>query len=508
MIVILDTNVFFGDRRVTKARLSLVFDGAAHGDFDIAIPEVVVRELVRQFPERLQAAVKDAEQGLDAIRRTFGPLDLLPPTWTTPDVAALVGTYEADLRRRLSGRHCSIVPNPSTIGESVGWVVDRRKPFKNNGVGLQDAVIWLTALQLAAKDDVTLVSANTKDFSDGQDRPSLAKELIDDLQRAGLAPNRVRLIADLEELISELVRPSAEADKRAKRVMANDVLWSRVAAAIAAAVRFTPLDARDYPPELEDLPEVSVTNLDPLKIVSVGAAGKDRLRFEIQSTAAVVVQAKVNRDDVEEVADQLEADIEPADERDPTVAITWSDEVLIRCTVTTDTEVEDPEVHLTDVEVLGDVGRVERRLRSLGGEEELRAALRDLSRDEILVSTYTPRGGGGARADRAQLLRFELEEVEVEEVLDAELTAVLRVTGTGDVQWISNSPNPILVATYSPGGEETQGPLDGQAGSEPIELLVEAVPDNDGGWLDIRVVHAEQLDGEDPLAEVTAEIDR
>ena len=59
MIIVLDTNVFRGDVYARKDRLSAVLAGATHGDFQVVVPEVVVAELVHQYPDRLVKAVED-----------------------------------------------------------------------------------------------------------------------------------------------------------------------------------------------------------------------------------------------------------------------------------------------------------------------------------------------------------------------------------------------------------------------------------------------------------------
>ncbi len=78
---------------------------------------------------------------------------------------------------------------------------------------------------------------------------------------------------------------------------------------------------------------------------------------------------------------------------------------------------------------------------------------------------------------------------------------MLRLRGIGDVQWIGNLAQPRACSDLQPG---RAGLLQELAASEPIELLVEVLPDDEGRWLDITFVHAEQLVMEDEVVGVAA----
>ena len=63
LIIVLDTNAFHGDAGA-KLPFERVLDGATNGDFEVVIPEVVIQELVRQYPERLREARKTPDSSL------------------------------------------------------------------------------------------------------------------------------------------------------------------------------------------------------------------------------------------------------------------------------------------------------------------------------------------------------------------------------------------------------------------------------------------------------------
>jgi len=64
-------------------------------------------------------------------------------------------------------------------------------------------VIWLTALELAQEDDVVLISSNSQDFADPDDATKLHPDLVGDLDTAGLATDRVRLIPAPYEFVED-----------------------------------------------------------------------------------------------------------------------------------------------------------------------------------------------------------------------------------------------------------------------------------------------------------------
>jgi hypothetical protein len=89
-------------------------------------------------------------------------------------------------------------PGTEVVGE---WAASRRVPFKADGTGTADAFVWLTVIDQAEGDEVLLVSANSKDFADRANPAAFAPALLEDLEERGIAPERVRRVANLHQLL-------------------------------------------------------------------------------------------------------------------------------------------------------------------------------------------------------------------------------------------------------------------------------------------------------------------
>jgi hypothetical protein len=498
LIVVLDTNIFHGDVHARLMRLSLVLDGAAHGDFEIVIPEVVVKELVHQFPTRVKAAVEEAHRSLGRIQREFRPLGLQGPAEVNVDIEGLVKSYEESLRQRFSGRHCRVAPTPD-LSSSIEWAVAGRKPFKDSGVGIQDAAIWLTVVGLAAKgqDTVVLVTQNTADFADPGQTTRLAPEMLSDLRASGIPEDRVRFVHSLDDLIQDLITPLSSADRRAERIMADPLLVGRLRSAVASAIRERRVDPYDldYDVDLLDWPRIVAGTLDQPVVFSIGAAEGDRLWMMIRAYGDVRLSATVQRELADDVADMLSAEIGEGSIGDETISIEWATAIRVECAVTTDTDIDEPEVSIYALDLLTPPERLQRNLDS-NGIGDLGLLLADSGHYPKPVRDYTPRASHGSPLDLAELVSFSLTEAVLDQMQDSDDVALLRAYGTGSVHWISTSPTPEAIAEFAPDAEAPTAVLDEIADDEPIEMSFRATPDPDGGWFDVEIVNVEYSPGD------------
>lgn len=62
MLIVLDTNMFWGDVHAERPWLRAILDGAEHGDFEVVVPEAVVQELVKRYPKRVAEALARIRQ--------------------------------------------------------------------------------------------------------------------------------------------------------------------------------------------------------------------------------------------------------------------------------------------------------------------------------------------------------------------------------------------------------------------------------------------------------------
>ena len=168
--------------------MSALLAAANRGELDVAVPEIVLREVSRAYERAVEeAANKNREVARD--------LDRLGIDWPhAPDRADVIA-YDTWLRELLTAHAVQVLPFPPDNHESlVARDLEGRKPFGHNGRGYRDALIWLTVLEAARERPVYLVSQNAKDFAAGRDqRDVLHEDLKADLHDRHFDADQVRL---------------------------------------------------------------------------------------------------------------------------------------------------------------------------------------------------------------------------------------------------------------------------------------------------------------------------
>jgi rRNA-processing protein FCF1 len=219
-IVVPDTNAFYGDPMMRQRNFRIVLAEHDKGNFVLAIPEVVLGELPKLFREQLESARAKITSGLAGVRALGVEVDDV-----TLDAQS---KYSPDLRANLKKRQVVIAPLPKvTVEELYEQAIVERRPFQSKGRGFKDALIWCTVRELAADDEVILITNNSSDFAESPKTPTvLHHDLREDLAADGHRADRVKLLASIEDFIAEHVTSSAVHLDDARHRLATDVVWA------------------------------------------------------------------------------------------------------------------------------------------------------------------------------------------------------------------------------------------------------------------------------------------
>lgn len=259
MIVVIDTNQFYGDMRLRRRDFRVVLGQHQRKKVRVVVPEVVVREVPKMFAQQYRTAHDQLARAAANLRE----IDFDARPSTLPDAGVVRDEYEEWLRKQLAARRVEVAPLPDTsLDELVQRSVEERRPFRADSKGFRDAVIWETVKNLAAEDDVVLISKNSKDFAESDKRPDeLHSHLREDLTVAGLAEDRVRLIPDLTTFIDKHVPPVEKAAETAKALLKKDDEWEEeLSTKIRDALVTFSLDGHDTV-TVVDAEDVSIDNV-------------------------------------------------------------------------------------------------------------------------------------------------------------------------------------------------------------------------------------------------------
>jgi len=209
VFVVLDTNIFYRDFLLRGNAFRILLESIHFVPARLCVPEVVLDETLAKYREALTERVSaDAK----AQRRLRDILVRSPATQPTPlDEEEVVGAYEAHLKARLTEAGTKFLPYPKDLHEDVvKRELLRSKPFDGQGRGYRDYLIWAslrTEMYYAPEEAVVLVTANTRDFCDGD---ALAASLRDELDRYHHPGAQVAVVASLEAFNDAYVLPKLE----------------------------------------------------------------------------------------------------------------------------------------------------------------------------------------------------------------------------------------------------------------------------------------------------------
>jgi PIN domain-containing protein len=240
MIVVLDSTTLHSDvyaeRALTQALLA-----AAGERYRVWVPTVVIAEIVRQLPGRVEEArrlIGDARHDLQALGLDVPVL---------PDEEEIARQRQR-LLDNLDEDGVEVAPPPDNAGKIAEWVAERREPIPGDGAGTVDAQVWLTAVQAAVEADgepVYLITDNISDFADPQDKKRLHPTLCADLEERGLDADAVIRLGHVVEFIKDHVEPDEEATGTARALLAHGQRSAELAKEIEAAIPWFPLDLED-----------------------------------------------------------------------------------------------------------------------------------------------------------------------------------------------------------------------------------------------------------------------
>jgi len=214
MHIILDTNILRKDFALTGTDFKILFHGYKPLFGRIIIPEVVLDEVITLYREEINDvynSIKDKRHYLSRIL-VSGSINKLEEF----DVLRESELYKQYLMDVFKKANVTIHPYPEVSHKTiVSRELSRRKPFKRNGSGYRDYLIWETVKKFGAMygGDVVFITSNSNDFGIA---PKPHPDLIQDLsfERA------VRIYNSLSSFIEKEIFPQLKIiDDLKKRIL-------------------------------------------------------------------------------------------------------------------------------------------------------------------------------------------------------------------------------------------------------------------------------------------------
>lgn len=192
ILAIIDSNIVHGGISFEGEVWDQIRKHQIAGRVELYFPEVVLKELTRQRSDGIREVTK---RNIDKFKKALEELKRAKASFDPVDIAALNSLVDVhmssdyvlgelkDAAARVGG---IILPSPNVDAQHLASAaIGRQKPFKTNGEGTGDYLIWRTVVGVAESHpnrEIFFVTNNYKDFSVSskeRDRPhpDLAKDL-------------------------------------------------------------------------------------------------------------------------------------------------------------------------------------------------------------------------------------------------------------------------------------------------------------------------------------------
>ena len=364
--------------------------------------------------------------------------------------AHAVDNYRKDLEERLANAGAKTLPVPNDLSPAVEWAVSRRQPFKQTGEGFQDAVIWLSILELASKrsESIAFVSSNTKDFAEPGSESKLATHLRQDLTDRKRPGNQVRLVPGISAFADEVGKT---ASLEAARNLASAGLFGQ---AVEDAVLWSRLDreslAFDIP--LDSDPQVTGLDLEEMEVEGAAELPGGDILVHVSAHMRVEFDLLIDRSEYYALRERVDEQIDGLN-------VTYDNERYVQAQANATLRMNLTIVSTADGTTLqtqidefspAPEERLVRALRGHPGAElvdDLRAAL-----DGRSVENYVPDEPIESSLDEVSVRGFlKGGRVHLVELLeeDEPYLAALETTAEVDVEWASNAPTPFDVDRFA-----------------------------------------------------------
>lgn len=217
MKLVLDSNIICQDYRLTSTNFRVLREGLHIIPATLTVPEVVIDEVVNRFREDLEESLVAAEKAGASLSRLLPGVPLSPFEDTDPVKES--AAYREWLLSALGELGVEILPYPDIPHKKVvERDLQRKRPFKRNGSGYRDYLIWESVRRLAlwGTEHIVFVTGNTTDFGVG---PLVTA----DLQKDILNPDRLELTSSLKGFNDKFVIPRLEMVEEMKAKLLSEI---------------------------------------------------------------------------------------------------------------------------------------------------------------------------------------------------------------------------------------------------------------------------------------------
>lgn len=210
-IVIMDTNIYvknfymrddhYSDLRNSLDQLNLVW----------GLPEIVFDEVIGKYKNKIAELNKKIKLINKEIKKLIADDKI---TQKQIDEEKAYNKYKTRLKKLFKNTvNMTLLPYPKKKHRKIAdRAIRKRKPFKENGDGYRDTLLWETILCLLASEKYVNILFVTNDKEDffvrrGENKGKLHPELISDINDLNLDIGKIEVFNSLYSLLTKYIQP-------------------------------------------------------------------------------------------------------------------------------------------------------------------------------------------------------------------------------------------------------------------------------------------------------------
>lgn len=270
-------------------------------DCKLAVPELVVEEVVSKFAKTMNDEVRAARRNLGKLSRL---LTRPAPSFIDEiDHENEVESFRKSLSLQLTEAKCNILDYPKVPhSELVSRAIARKRPFDKSGSGYRDTLVWKSVLELAAdsSEGIVLISPDG-DFLDNEGQ--IHSDLVEELEGLGYQRDTVTASNGLRSFLDSHMRPRLKRVLEDRPIETLTSLGIDLKEVVATRTHEAYSDREIYPEqvslpwEYETLYLAAVDDVVDLEVEDVREVTADNLLLSIHATAGLEFEAFVHKSD-------------------------------------------------------------------------------------------------------------------------------------------------------------------------------------------------------------------
>ncbi|MGO4708202.1 PIN domain-containing protein [Chryseobacterium sp. 2TAF14] len=184
MNIILDTNIFRADFFLKSKDFEVLFDYTEKTHSNIILLDIVLQEIEKLYDEELKEKYEAFKKVNFDLKKLLSEQNL---ELIEIDFEKQKKIFKENLLEKcqISDYNEVFKLDDSVFANIVKRAIYKEKPFKNNGTGFKDAILWesiIKYLQHNQYQDIIFISNNVKDFADENNKNKLHPFLVDEIK--------------------------------------------------------------------------------------------------------------------------------------------------------------------------------------------------------------------------------------------------------------------------------------------------------------------------------------